>query len=446
MNIIIVGAGEVGTEIARQLAEEQKNVVLIEKDPAKAKTVAAFLDATVLEGEGTDIDVIRQAGISSADIFIAATTSDEVNLISCMIVSAESNVPVRIARVRNIKYSESSVFSSRLSGVSFLINPEQEAAFEIFQTVEQGAGSTITIFENTDIQLRDYAVDEENYLKGKKVKELRTGLKLDFVITCVVRDGELLIPNGDFTVMEKDQVYIVSRKRTFRKLGPLFGSKNDRINKVLVVGGTHIGESVADMLVSRGRSVTVIDKDYERCKALAADLPEVTVINGDISDHQIYIDENIGAVDAIVTATNNEELNILSGLYAKSLGVKRVVAVVEKTSYITLAGSIGVNSIVSPKFCAINSIVKYVRKGNVNSVHSVFDGKAEAIEAKISEKSPLLGKAIKDMTLPENCLIAAVTRSRKSIIPDGNLELQAGDNVVFFVMRSQIGLLETLIS
>ncbi|MDR2869829.1 MAG: Trk system potassium transporter TrkA, partial [Deferribacteraceae bacterium] len=377
---------------------------------------------------------------------IAATAQDEINLIACFLVAAEYSVPVKIARVRNVQYSESRAFDSRISGVDYLVNPDQEAAIDIVHIVEQGAASTVTIFENTDVQLREFNVDAENYMIGKTVREIRMGLMESFVITGVARKGELHFPKGDFAIEEEDLVYIVAQRKTFYRLSKIFGIQNDKMRKILIIGGTIIGLRVADMLLSRGRSVVILDKDYERCKYIADILPEALVLNGDISDHQLYSDENVQTMDAIVACTGNEELNILSGLYAKSMGIKRAVALVEKTSYITLAASIGINATVSPKFCAINSISKYIRKGNVRSVHSIFDGNAETIEATLTDNSPLVKLAIKDIQLPPNCLIAAVNRRRKSIIPDGNFALQAGDSVIFFISRVNVTSLDALLS
>ncbi len=438
MKIVIVGAGEVGTHVAKQLTGEGKDVVLIEKDPENAKRASNTLDCLVIKGEGTHLETLKDAGMGNADIFVAATTSDEVNLISCFIVASEFQVPVKIARVRSVEYSRSRAFATKLSGVDYLVNTDQEAAWEITQTVEQGAASTITVFRNTDIQLRDYYVDQDSFFAGKTVKDIRMALKEDLIIASVVRDGELRIPAGDFTVEEGDSVYVAAHKGTFHRVSRKIGSRTDKLRKIAIVGGTPIGMAVAEFLVAKGRSIVMIDKDYEHCKYLADELPEVTVINADISDHELYIEESIDKMDAIIGATQNEELNILSGVYAKTLGVKRVVALVEKTSYLTVAGSIGIDSTISPKFAAINTILKFIRKGKVRSVHSVFDGQAEAIDLDITDKSQFLGSPIKDLHLPPDCLLVAVNRGRKSIIPNGNMELRPNDNVIFFVKRYSI--------
>lgn len=445
MKIIIVGAGEVGVNIAKQLVSEDKDVVIIDKDSEKVKIAGMSIDCMVIQGEGTHLETLRSAGIESADVFIAATFSDEVNLISCFIVASEFNVPIKVARVRNMEYTKSGAFSSKLSGVDYLVNTDREAGWEVIQTVLQGAGSTITIFKNTDVQLRDYVVDTGSPFIGKTVMDVRMSFEENFIIAGVVHDGVLQIPKGNFVIREGDILYIATLLKNFYKISRRLGKSMGKLKKIAVVGGTPIGKMVAEILAAKGRSVVLIDKDYDKCKRIAESLPEALVLNGDISDSEFYEQENIGSMDAIVTTTSNEELNIISAVYSKTLGVKRAVAVVEKTSYLTVAASIGIDSTVSPKFCAINSILKLIRKGSVQSIHSIFDGQAEAIEAVIKADSKLVNIPLKDMVLPEDCLVVAVKRGKKTLIPHGNLQLFADDSVIFFVHRDDVAALEELL-
>ncbi|MDR2884037.1 MAG: Trk system potassium transporter TrkA [Deferribacteraceae bacterium] len=446
MKIVIVGAGEVGTSIARQLIDDGKDVILIERDAESAKRASNSLDCLVVTGEGTHAEVLKEAGTAGADIFIAATTSDEVNIISCMIVAAEFDVPVKVARVHSVEYSKSRAFNSKISGVDYLVNTDREAAWEISQTIEQGADSTITIFKNTDVQMREYYIEQDDFYAGKVLKDLKTDMKEDFIVAGVVRKGQLTIPAGDFVIAEDDTIYIVADRRTFSRMASKSGQKESKLRKIAVVGGTPIGVAVAEYMTFKGRSVTIIDKDYDRCRQLTEEVPDAMIIYGDISDHTIYTESNINSMDAIICTTTNEELNIISGVYAKALGVKRVVAVVEKTSYLTVASSIGIDSTVSPKFCAVNAILKLTRKGNVRSIHSIFEGQAEAIEVTISETLPFVNKPLKEIILPVDCRIVAVNRNRKSIIPDGNFELKVNDQAIIFAKRASIAELEGMLT
>ncbi|MDR2104507.1 MAG: Trk system potassium transporter TrkA [Deferribacteraceae bacterium] len=446
MKVVIVGAGEVGLQIARQLTEEAKDVVIIERDPAQARRASVALDSIVLTGDATSLETLKSAGISRTDVFLAVTSIDEVNLISCFIVSSNFNVPIKIARVRSENYTKSEVFSSGKADIAYIINTEEEAANEILDIVEQGAASSIKIFERVNIQFRDYFVEAGSYFLGKAVKDIRIGLKEEFIIAGIVRAGELSIPDGEFIINEGDAIYIAADKRTFRRLSKIIGYKNDTLQKIAILGGTSIGVEVAEVLAAKGRSVMLIDKDYEHCKTLSEHLPEVLVINGEISDGHIVKEENLADYDAIICAAKNEELNILSGAYGKSIGIKRAVAVVETSSYLHLAQSIGIDSTVSPRFCALNSILKFIRKGSVSDVRSIFDGQAEAIEITLAADSTLVNVELKELKLPEDCRIIAVKRWRKNIIPKGNTVLYANDQVLFFVKRSSIAALEKLIS
>ncbi|MDR2401402.1 MAG: Trk system potassium transporter TrkA [Deferribacteraceae bacterium] len=446
MKVVIVGAGEVGLQIARQLTEEAKDVVIIERDPDLARRVSIALDSMVLTGDATSLETLKNAGLSRADVFLAVTSIDEVNLISCFIVSSNFKVPVKIARVRNENYTKSEVFSSGNADIAYIINTEEEAASEILDIIEQGAASSIKIFERVNIQFRDHYVDARSYFLGKTIKDIRLGLKEEFIITGVVRGGELSIPDGEFIINEDDTVYLAADKRTFRRLSKIIGDNTETLQKIAILGGTSIGVEVAEALVAKGRRVMLIDKDYEHCKTLSEHLPEVLVINGEISDGHIVKEENLADYDAIICATKNEELNILSGAYGKSIGIKRAVAVVETSSYLHLASSIGIDSTVSPRFCALNSILKFIRKGDVSNVRSIFDGQAEAIEITVDADSTLVNIELKDLKLPEDCRIIAIKRWRKNIIPQGKTVLFPNDQVLFFVKRSSISALEKLIS
>jgi trk system potassium uptake protein TrkA len=445
MKVVIVGAGEVGVHVAKQLTEEGKDVVLIERDAESAKRASSLLDTLVVVGDATNTATLKEAGTSRADIFVATSTDDEVNLISCFMVNSEFDVPIKIARVRNENYTKSEIFSTGTEDIMYIVNTDEEAAKEIIDMVKQGESASVSAFDNINIQLRDFHVDKESFFLGKSVKDLRLELKEDFIVAGIVRNDEVTIPDGEFIIDEGDDVHIVTNKKIFNRLAPKIGSRTDVLKSIAVVGGTPIGSNVAETLSAMGRKVILIDRDYAQCKTLAEELPQVLVINGDISDQTLYAEENLQDMDAIICTTQNEELNIISGLYAKTIGVKRAIAVVEKTNYLSLANDIGIDSIVSPRFCAVNAIIKFIRKGNVSSIHSIFEGDAEAIEVYMTDKSVFINQPLKDIKLPSDCRVVAVTRGRRNIIPNGNTIIKQKDRVVFFVKRPSIPELEQML-
>jgi trk system potassium uptake protein TrkA len=446
MKIVVAGAGEVGFHIAEHLIKEGKDVVLIEKDSERAKYASAHLDCLVVVGEATNLDILRQADIQKADGFISATDYDEVNMITCFIVNSEYNVPVKIARVRNMEYSKTRLVGQKYSGIDFIVNPEIEAAKNIAATVQHGATSDIFLFENTDIQLRDIFADEESFFCGKSLKQIKKEIKEDFIIAGILRQEEVIVPSGDTVIQEQDHIYIIAANRTFMQILRKTGTPHKKLRSVIVLGGGKIGRYVTEFLIKMGKHVKLVDKDYEVCKKIASDFPEVLVLHADISDESLFADENLAATDAIVTTTKNEELNILAAIYGKSKGIKRAVALVNKTNYLNISDNLGIDSTVSPKLSSVNAILKYLRRGNVKNVYKIFDGKAEVSEFTVQHNAPVAGKALKDIKLPNGSLILAVTRGSQNTIPDGSFVLAGGDSVISFCIKDSSESLQNFFS
>lgn len=445
MNIVIVGAGEVGTHIASQLVAEQKDVVIIEKDPECAARASNMLDCLVVTGEGSNVDVLKQAGAENADIFIAATSVDEVNMISCFVAGSAFNTPIKIARVRNVDYMRGGLLKNSSIGIDYLVNPEIEAAFDIVQTVVHGASSGIFAFQGTNAQLRDFLVKDDSIFNGVLVKDIRSLIDQNFIIAGVLRNEMLHIPKGDFQILTGDHIYIVALGKSFNKILTRAGMTVDKLKRIVLVGGGLIGKHIAGMLIEDGKDVRIIEKDYERCKELSALYPEATVINGNISDQDVFEEENIAYTDAIITTTQSEELNILAGVYAKSKGVKRAVALIDKLNYTTLATNLGIDSCISAKLSSVDAILKFIRKGNIKNVYTIFEGQAEAIEFIVGGSNQnIVGKKIMDLKLPAGCLIITVQRHRKTIIPTGSFVIEEGDSLITFVAHDEISKLEEL--
>lgn len=444
MKIVIVGAGEVGYHIAEQLIQERKDVILIEKNPEHAKHAASHLDCIVIQGDGTSIETLSDAGVGKAAIFIAVTNSDEVNMISCLVVASEYEVPTKIARVRNIEYTKTNIFTKTSIGIDFAVNPEIEAARSIISTVEQGATTGVFTFDDSDIQLRDVFIGEKSPLIGSSIKAIGKLTPKDFIIAGISRDDEVIIPYGDTVIDENDHLSLVGDIKTIDRFLHKTGVKKHRLRKMLIVGGGKIGSYVASHLSRRGRSVTLIDKDYERCKSLSEQFPNLLIIHGDISTENIFEEEQLENNDLIITTTEDEELNILTAIYGKTQGIKRSIALVNKTNYLSMASNLGIDSTISPKMSSVNATLKYTRRGNVKSVYNIFDGRAEAIEFVTSPNCEINDKALKDITLPENSLIVAVKRDHKNYIPDGNFILKAGDHVIIFTKKDAVEELEEI--
>ncbi|MCA1932748.1 MAG: Trk system potassium transporter TrkA [Calditerrivibrio sp.] len=438
MRIVISGAGEVGFNLAKHLIEGGNDVVVIDKDKDRISYVNEHLDCLVIEGEATNFDVLKQSNMESAEIYVAVTDSDEVNMISCLVVHSNFNVATKIARVRNIEYHKSNLFNNKITGFDYLVNPEIEAAKSIIRAVEYGAVSDIFVFDDTDVQLREVFVDKDVNIEGKTIEQLRKGANIPFVVAGIYRNNELLIPTGKDIINRDDHLFVVGTKESLDRLFIQIGLKRRKIKSVVIAGGGKIQRLVVEGLTSMGREIIIIEKDYEKSKKLADLFPNALVINSDISDESLLEEEDLGEKDLIITATDNDEINILSASYYKSLGVKRAIALVDKTKYLHMSSTLGIDITISPKISAVNTILKFIKKGNIVNIYSLFDGKAEAIEFLLRKDTSLDGLLVRDLNLPKNVVLVAVNRDGKSYIPDGNFLFRGGDIVIIFALKDSV--------
>ncbi|HOT75807.1 MAG TPA: NAD-binding protein, partial [Candidatus Wallbacteria bacterium] len=330
MKAIIFGAGAVGFQLAKVLIAEKYDVVIIEKDAERARFISSKLDCLVINQEGTLISTLRDAGAADARFFISVTNSDEVNIVSCGVIATEFKVPIKIARVRNVDYSNSNLLKKNFMGIDYIVNPEVEAASLISNTVALGASSDVMMFENTDVQIRNYVVSRTSFFFNKPLKKIKKYLKERFLIAGVTRNDEFIIPSGETVIEENDNVYIFAEREDLSRLFIDLGRKSEKNESVIIVGGTMIGTLVCEELVSGGIKVALIDKDRAICESLSEKFEDALVIHSDISEEGVFEEEQLEDYDLIITATNNEELNILSSVYAKSLGIKRAMALVTK--------------------------------------------------------------------------------------------------------------------
>ncbi|MBU1053113.1 MAG: Trk system potassium transporter TrkA [Proteobacteria bacterium] len=444
MKIVIVGAGGVGSQLAAQLIADNKDVVIIEKNPDVAKHASTHLDCIVITGEGNNPKILRKAGIEKADFFLSVTDSDEVNMISCALVASEFKVPNKIARVRNLDYSSIRNFEKVFLGIDFFVNPELEAAREIVASVMYGASSDLMLFSNANVQMRNVVISSTSFFKDKSLRQIKESLKKDFLISCIVRQDKVIIPSGNTIIRENDNIYLVATRNILEDVLSEFGRSSLIIKNIVIVGGGRIGRYTARYLMEQHRNIKIIDSDYENCKILADEFPKATIIHSDISDRDIFEEEQLYSYDLIVTTTNKQELNILAAIYAKTFGIKRSIAIVTRRNYLSIASSLGIDSIVSPKRSTVDAVLKFIRKGNIKSIYSILTGKAEVIEFSVNKNSPITGKTIENIRLPDNTLILAVTRGFESYIPGGKFLIQEGDDIITITTKESVSELEEI--
>jgi len=451
MKFVVAGAGAVGYDIARHLIKEGKDVVIIERDPIRAKFLENNLDCMVLNKEINRSQTMQELNLEDGDFFIAATNKDETNLIACSIAAASSpdgSMPDirKIARVSNLDYSHAEFKGNPFLGADYIISPEMAAANHIAEIVKQGALSDVLAFEGSNITVRNEIVERNSSFRNKNLIKIRKDINKPFLIPLIRRGESVLIPSGNTVVREGDEIYIVADEKTMDYVFAKTGKKIKKIETALIVGTTKIAKNLLRTLSMMPINLKLLSEDYEEAKEISRKYPNVLVINGDVRNESVFEEERLNEVDLIITVTENQELNVLSALYAKSIGVERAVAAVSKESYISIAQKLGVDATVSPKRSTVDAILKYIRRGKVITLHTLFDGEAEAVEILVSPESNVCGKRIRELKMPENSIIAAVSRHKEISIPNGDFEIKPGDSVIIIIKKQNVSKVETIFS
>ena len=457
MTVVIVGADRVGTRLAKTLIAENMNVIMFEQDMEKANLASNSLDCLVINKDGLDPDNLREAGVSKADYFISLTGSDERNMIACGLVNREFNTPNKIASVHNITFTHTSLLEKSFLGIDYIVNPELEAAKEIISKIEHGATGDIMLFENTSLQIRTVPVPEDSVFAGRLVKDLHTVLAARVLVALIYQDGQYTIPKGDTKIEEGDLLYLMGNEEALSKVLAQVGKERVDLNKMIIVGGNDISAYVCQHFYDKGeisnkkkhfwdifqkqmvkKNIAIIDRDYGRCKELAARFPEALILNEDISDDNVLEDEGLTDGDLIMAATENQELNIVSAVYAKSLGVKKALAVVKKTSYLNVATNLGIDVPISLNYSTLQGILRFMRRRGLKNSYAIPESDIEVIQLQIPETSMAAGLLVKEIKFPPQTLILSVRSDEKDILPNGNYEFKKGDNIILLVKKDNI--------
>lgn len=436
MRVIVVGAGKVGFNIAQILSREGHDVVLIEKDEERNQVVQEHLDIQTICGSGSSCSTLEEAGVREADMFVAVTESDELNIVAC-IMAKQYGVPKTIARARNPEYVESSrQISYTKMGIDLLINPERVTALEIVKLLDNPQAREVEFYASGKIQLAELEIKEDLPIASRQIHQLKS--LGQFLIVAIIRDSRLIIPGGDDYVRPNDRVYIIARTCDMPRLEKHFVRKQTRIENVVILGGGRIGYYLAQQLEKKNSNIKVIEKDLKKCKALAARLKKTLVINGDATDTDLLLEENIAQADAFVAVTGDDKLNLLVALMAKNLGVKRTIVQVRRSDLVPLLEHVDIDTVISPRMLTAGAILRFVRKGDVASVTVLGDSRAEVIELTIPATAPIVNRRLKDVKLPKGTLIGAIVRKDQAIIPGGDDGLISGDQVMVFSIPENI--------
>lgn len=436
MNIIIAGNGKVGATLTRQLASEGCDVTLIDLDARVLENSVERYDVMAVNGNCASMDVLRQAGVMDADLLIAATSEDEVNLLCCTTAHGMNPNLHTIARIRNPEYTEQIYAMRHIFGLSMVINPEKQAATEIERLLKLPGFLRRDSFASGRTEIVELKIDKSSKLLGVRLIDMMGIIKCRVLVCAVQRGGSTLVPNsGDFTFQEGDRVFVTAPTKDLTTLLKNLGIITRRVRSVMLCGAGRVSHYLASALLKSGIAVTIVEKNYARCQELCALLPEATVIHGNAGDTELLESEGLNKFDALVTLTGEEELNMIVSLYAGSVGVPQVITKLGHIANRSIIDSLNLGSVVCPKELVVSNIVRYVRAmqnqtGAAISVHSIADGQVEAMEFRVDENTKNCGVPLKSLNPKANVLVASITHGFVTEIPNGDSVFHKGDSVV----------------
>lgn len=436
MNIIIVGCGKIGKSILTNLLGEEHNLTVVDKSQSVLEDITNTLDVMTLCGNGADSDVLIEAGTEKCDLFIACTDSDENNMLSCFL-ARKMGAKNSIARIRNPEYNDKSLsFIKGNLDIDVTINPEMLVAKDVLNLLKLPSAVKIETFSR-NFELVEIKLSENSPLDGLNLRELRDKYKAKYLICTVQRGDEVYIPDGNFVLKSGDLCGICAVPSEIQKLFKMLGILKKQAKSVIILGGGRPSYYLAKMLNELGISAKIVDKDREACEKLSRLLPKNVIINGDGAQQDVLVEEGLNDVDAFVSLTGMDEENILISLFASLQNVPQVITKINSEELTSLSEKIGIETIVSPVTASSNRVVQYARalqnsmgSNNIETLYKLMDGKAEAIEFKVSSDSEITNKTFKELNTKENILIAGIIRGRKIIIPSGDDSIQKGDRVI----------------
>lgn len=451
MQIVVIGCGKVGTTLIEHLAMEGHDIVVIDTNSKNIEDIVNSYDVMGICGNGAIYDIQMEAGVNKADLFISVTSSDEINLISCLIAK-KIGAKNLIARVRNPDYASQLSFMRDGLGISMMINPEKAAADEIARILKFPSALKVDTFAKGHVDLAEIKIRKGSKLVGVSLSDLNRRFKTSVLICALQRQQHVYIPDGRFSLEEGDKIHITASHKDLEKFMVSAGIYDRKIKSVMIIGGSRIAFYLSRQLAEIGIKVKIIDNDKDVCERLSALLPKADIICADGTDQDILLEEGIEYVDACVSMTGIDEENVIISLYASKCNVSKVITKVNRLSIINMLESIGIESVISPKDITANQIVRYVRAkankvdGGIETLYKIVDKKVEAIEFIANENITFLETPLKRLKTKENLLVAGIMRGNKLIVPSGDDFIKAGDSVIIVTTNSFLTSLEDILA
>ena len=448
MRVLVCGAGRVGYGIARELAQEKNAVTVIDISPELIDRLTAELDVRGIVGHGAHPDVLERAGAADADMIIAVTHSDEVNMVACEVAHALFSTPHRLARIRDRSYLDPQwrdLFATGNLPIDVIISPELEVGKAILRRLETPGAFNTLPFANGSILILGISVEPDSPVAGStlsQIADLFPALKARVV--GVKRDARLFTPKSDDLVIAGDDLYVAADKDHVARALDIFGIDVARARRVIIVGGGNIGISVAQALEKRGVRVRVIEANRAQAERAAETLKRTVVLNGDGLSRQLLREAGAQNAEVVIALTNDDKVNVLAGVLAKSEGVKQAFCLINDRSYEALQDAMDIDVFIDPRTTTVSTILQHVRRGRITGLYSIGDGEAEALEGVALETSPLVGKKWSQLDMPDGVALAGVARGSEVLMPGPDLVFRQGDRVVLFAERDHVPAVERL--
>lgn len=441
LNIIIVGCGKVGTTLIEQLSKEGHDITIIDSDAGKIQKAANLYDVMGLVGNGASYSVQMEAGIDNADLIIAVTDSDELNLLCCTVAKQVGDCAA-IARVRTPDYSKEAAYLREKLGLTMIINPELEAARETSRILFLPTALEVNSFAHGQAELIKFKIPDSNILDGMTIAHLGGNITTEILICAIERNGEVYIPDGDFRMAKGDIISFVAPRKVIRSFLEKIGFKTKQVKDTMIIGGGKATYYLANQLLHMGIAVKIIEKNRKRCEELSMLLPKAIIINGNGTDKDLLKEEGIDQVESFVPLTGIDEENIMLTLYARQVSDAKVITKINRSTFNDVISSLDLGSVIYPRYITAEAIIAYVRakkdsmNSNIETLYHMFDYRAEAIEFRIDEPSDVTGIPLKDLSLKKDLLISCINRNGSILIPSGQDSIEVGDTVMVVTTHS----------
>ncbi|PPR78508.1 MAG: Trk system potassium uptake protein TrkA [Alphaproteobacteria bacterium MarineAlpha2_Bin1] len=450
MKVIVCGAGQVGASIAKHLAGENNDVTVIDIDPELIRRVHETIDVQTIVGHASQPDILEKSGANDSEMIIAVTRQDEVNMVSCQVAHSIFNIPTKIARIRSQSYLSPQwqyLFSRDNMPIDVIISPEIEIARAVTNRLHVPGATDMISFADDLVKVISLKVEKNCPIIDTPLRQL-TELFPDLLLRvfAILRNDEVITANADDQLLVDDEVFFAVESGQINRAMTAFGHEEKEARKLVIVGGGNIGLYLSSELIKESQNISLklIEKDRKRAEFVAENLNNIVVINGDSLEKEILTEANVSNAESVIAVTNNDQVNILSSLLSKREGASRVMTLLNNSTYDSLMQSLGIDAVVNPRAITVSSILQHIRRGRIRAVHSIRDGSAEIIEAEALETSPLIGKSLKELSLPNGIIFGAIVRDKKVIIPRGETSIAIHDKVILFAKRGMIKRVEKL--